>query len=89
MAGQFLIGAIQQSASGATENMVLPLESGDRLASPEFEWRYEGMPQVEGVVYMLSHPYVRVTAWLTAGVLAMLQEGLETEEHRAFVDEIS
>ncbi|MEM1252115.1 MAG: Uma2 family endonuclease [Cyanobacteria bacterium P01_H01_bin.21] len=55
-----------------------PLESGDRLTRPEFERRYQAMPQVkkaelvEGVVYMASplrakahsKPHAHIMTWL-------------------------
>jgi Uma2 family endonuclease len=56
---------------------VLPLENGDRLTRPEFERRYNAMPNVkaeliEGVVYMGSpvgyqrhgFPHLRVATWI-------------------------
>ena len=57
-----------------------PLESGDRLSRPEFERRYEAMPQstqaelLEGMVFMASplraqahgRPHARMMGWLIA-----------------------
>ncbi|MEB3321871.1 MAG: Uma2 family endonuclease [Synechococcaceae cyanobacterium] len=57
-----------------------PLESGDRLSRPEFERRYEAMPQstqaelLEGTVFMASplraqahgKPHARMMGWLIA-----------------------
>src|ERR671917_465831 len=62
----------------ATET-VPPLENGDRLTRPEFERRYEAMPDVkkaeliQGVVYVPSpvthrkhsKPHASLMAWLT------------------------
>lgn len=58
---------------------VLPLESGDRLARPEFERRYESMPElkkaelIDGVVYVgspvrVSHgkPHGQIIGWLAS-----------------------
>lgn len=59
------------------------------------EGRYVSLsPDSEGIWHSLVFPGLSlpVQALLSgdmAGVLAMLQEGLETEEHSAFVDEIS
>jgi Uma2 family endonuclease len=69
-------------ANSISQKQVLttpPLESGDRLTRPEFERRYNAMPQVkkaeliEGVVYVAaalrfrSHgrPHALLMAWLT------------------------
>ena len=55
-----------------------PLENGDRLTRPEFERRYDAMPDlkkaelIEGEVYMPSpvrherhsHPHTRLITWL-------------------------
>jgi len=58
-----------------------PLESGDRLTRPQFEWRYHAMPHnnrkaelIEGIVYMASplryeshgKPHAMIMAWLSA-----------------------
>ncbi len=59
---------------------VLPLESGDRLTRPEFERRYQAMPQIkkaeliEGVVYVPSpvrftrhaRPHAFMVTWMTS-----------------------
>src|SRR5271165_1151171 len=62
---------------------VPPLEPGDRLTRPEFERRYEAMPQlkkaelIEGIVYMPSpvsllhgRPQAAVAGWLTCYAIA-------------------
>ncbi|MBE9143985.1 Uma2 family endonuclease [Planktothrix mougeotii] len=57
---------------------ILPLENGDRLTRPEFERRYQAMPNhqkaelIEGVVYMASplrfrshgEPHAQINTWL-------------------------
>ncbi|MFB2934445.1 Uma2 family endonuclease [Aerosakkonemataceae cyanobacterium BLCC-F154] len=60
------------------KNITLPLENGDRLTRPEFEKRYQAMPElkkaelIEGVVYMSSavrarnhaQPHGQIIGWL-------------------------
>lgn len=60
------------------KTVILPLENGDRLTRPEFEKRYQAMPQlkkaelIEGVVYMSSavrarnhaQPHGQIIGWL-------------------------
>jgi Uma2 family endonuclease len=67
-------------AGSALPQEIPPLENGDRLTRPEFERRYEAMPQlkkaelVEGVVHMPSpvrvrhhgHPHALIMAWLSS-----------------------
>ncbi|QLE54898.1 Uma2 family endonuclease [Nostoc sp. TCL26-01] len=68
----------QQSTPAATPSYIPPLESGDRLTSPEFERRYNAMPNlkkaelIEGVVYVASplrfephaEPHANLMGWL-------------------------
>ncbi len=68
----------QQPTSAASPTYIPPLESGDRLIRPEFERRYNAMPNVkkaeliEGVVYVASpqffephaEPHGNLMGWL-------------------------
>lgn len=65
-------------STGLSSQKIPPLENGDRLTRPEFERRYEAMPEVkkaeliEGVVYMPSpvryeghgRQHVALASWL-------------------------
>ncbi len=67
---------------------ILPLENGDRLTRPEFERRYQAMPNhrkaelIEGVVYMASplrfrshgEPHAQINTWL--GVYCVATPGV-------------
>jgi hypothetical protein len=76
-----------------------PLENGDALAEPlrdrlsraEFERRYTAMPDtkaelIEGVVYVASP--VRLSRHGRPHSLAVLQQGLQSPEHQAFVEKL-
>ncbi|MFN6560414.1 MAG: Uma2 family endonuclease [Nostoc sp. ChiSLP01] len=66
--------------TSAQVSTILPLENGDKLTRPEFERRYEAMPNVkkaeliEGIVYMASpvrankhgKPHSHIMGWLVA-----------------------
>ncbi|XWK87755.1 MAG: Uma2 family endonuclease [Phormidium sp.] len=70
------------------KTVTLPLENGDRLTRPEFERRYQAMPEVkkaeliEGVVYMCSavrarnhaEPHGLIVTWL--GVYRSVTSGV-------------
>jgi Uma2 family endonuclease len=71
---------------------ILPLENGDCLSRPEFERRYQAMPDVkaeliEGVVYMASpvrakshgQPHAAILAWLSDYWLATSGTDLNIE----------
>jgi Uma2 family endonuclease len=71
---------------------VLPLESGDRLPRPEFERRYESMPElkkaelIDGVVYVgspvravHSGPHARIMTWL--GVYYAATPGVDVHDN--------
>jgi len=74
-----------------------PLERGDRLTRPEFERRYAAAPHInkaeliEGIVYVASpvkheqhgKPHSRVITWL-----GVVQAGLKSPEHNAFVQQL-
>jgi len=69
---------IRTDASATLLSTLPPLENGDKLTRPEFERRYDAMPQVkkadliEGIVYMASplrfrshgKPHAYVMGWL-------------------------
>ncbi|MBW4693368.1 MAG: Uma2 family endonuclease [Lyngbya sp. HA4199-MV5] len=74
-----MTSSLPQTASSQLKGLALPpLENGDRLTRPEFERRYNAMPNVrkaeliEGVVYMASplrftphaEPHGRLITWL-------------------------
>ena len=75
-------------------SQIPPLENGDRLSRPEFERRWDAMPQlkraelIDGVVYMGSpvghanhgKPHVDAIGWLTLYLYATpgIQAGLES-----------
>ncbi len=88
---------IPESAISATEiqgrEEIPPLENGDRLTRPEYERRYNAMPNhraqlIEGIVYMaspVSHrrhgsPHARVLVWLGryADATPGVEEGAES-----------
>jgi Uma2 family endonuclease len=66
------------TTSGRDGGAIPPLENGDRLTRPEFERRFDAMPElkkaelIEGEVYMPSpvrherhsHPHTRLITWL-------------------------
>lgn len=72
---------------------ILPLENGDRLTRPEFERRYEAMPDlkkaelIEGVVYMAAalryrkhgQPHGAIMAWL--GTYCAATPGVEMADN--------
>lgn len=76
----------QQATDRATQGLLPPLESGDRLTRPEFERRYNAMPRlkkaelIEGVVYVpaalhfRSHaePHGNLMGWLWTYKIATL-----------------
>lgn len=76
----------QQATERATQGLLPPLESGDRLTRPEFERRYNAMPRlkkaelIEGVVYVpaalrfRSHaePHGNLMGWLWTYKIATL-----------------
>ncbi|MDR3634529.1 MAG: Uma2 family endonuclease [Isosphaeraceae bacterium] len=69
-----------EPAGEARDEIIPPLENGDRLSRAEFERRYDAMPGlkkaelIEGEVYIPSpvrhrrhsHPHARVVGWLAA-----------------------
>ena len=74
-----MTSSLPQTASSQLKGLALPpLENGDRLTRPEFERRYNAMPElrkaelIEGVVYMASplrftphaEPHGRLITWL-------------------------
>ncbi|XGV96830.1 MAG: Uma2 family endonuclease [Leptolyngbya sp. BL-A-14] len=74
-----MTSSLPQTATSQLKGLALPpLENGDRLTRPEFERRYNAMPElrkaelVEGVVYMASplrfrphaKPHGRLITWL-------------------------
>ncbi|MBW4472493.1 MAG: Uma2 family endonuclease [Stenomitos rutilans HA7619-LM2] len=74
-----MTSSLPQTAASQLKGLALPpLENGDRLTRPEFERRYNAMPEVrkaelvEGVVYMASplrfrphaEPHGRLITWL-------------------------
>jgi Uma2 family endonuclease len=84
------ISSITHSANGSGKTPLL--EQGDRLTRPEFELRYEAMPElkkaelIEGIVYMGSpvkhkhgQPHGQIMAWL--GVYAAATAGTEVSDN--------
>ena len=73
--------------------IIPPLENGDRLTRPEFERRYNAMPEVrkaeliEGIVYMAaalrfkshSQPHGLIVGWLSNYVAVMPEVELGVE----------
>jgi Uma2 family endonuclease len=82
-------GAVLRDDARAAADGLPPLENGDRLTRPEFERRYEAMPQlkkaqlIEGVVYMPSpvrqrhhsRPHAMIVTWL--GTYCAATSGVE------------
>ncbi len=81
--------------------LVPPLASGDRLNRIEFERRWEAMPElnraglIEGVVHLAAalryeqhgNPHFNL-AGDGKRMFAVLQHGLETEDHAALVKQL-
>lgn len=79
------------------QDVIPPLENGDRLTRQEFERRFDAMTHlkhaelIEGVVYFLGLN-LNVPALLDgklAEVLAEVQQGKATEAHQRFVNPLS